>query len=63
MEKFARSTGEPADTGRSFSHGNCDGKERKTRGRKRRVTSEVVVIQRAKKNDRGGENLVETLVR
>lgn len=28
MEKFARSTGEPRDTGRSFSHGDCDGKER-----------------------------------
>lgn len=29
MEKFARSTGEPRDTGRLFSHGDCDGKERR----------------------------------
>ncbi|OAD57317.1 Odorant receptor 49b [Eufriesea mexicana] len=56
MEKFARSTGEPGDTGRSFSHGNCDGKERKTRDRKPKLTSEVVVIQRATENRGRGES-------
>lgn len=30
MEKFARSAGEPRDIGRSFSHGDCNGREKRT---------------------------------
>lgn len=48
MEKFARSTGEPRDTGRSFSHGDCDGKEREVltnHDRKSKLTAGIVAIQ------------------
>ncbi|KAK1123112.1 hypothetical protein K0M31_008745, partial [Melipona bicolor] len=67
MEKFARSTGEPRDIGRSFSHGDCNGKEKRTSsshsprllpiaGGKPKLTTEIAAIQRIKEKCHGSEN-------
>lgn len=59
MEKFARSTGEPRDTARSFSHGDCDGKESSSSDRKSKLTTGIAAIQRANEERRQGESRVE----
>lgn len=60
MEKFARSTGEPRDTGRSFSHGDCNGKEKNTHRWKPKLTTSRSWPSIGSKRNVTEVNLVET---